>query len=120
MGSKKIFVSSLVAVLLLNSCGPKKKVEETQAPIRNIQVPSFNADSAFNFVERQVRFGPRVPNTKAHQQAAEYFIERLKKYGASVTTQDFDAVTWDNQKVKLRNIIASYNPNAQKRILLAA
>ncbi len=31
-----------------------------------------------------------------------------------------DAITWDNQKIQLKNIIASYNPDAKKRILLAS
>ncbi len=85
-----------------------------------MQVQRFNADSAYFFVEQQVKFGPRVPGTKSHQQAADFFINRFKKYGATVTIQDFDATTWDNQKVQLKNIIASYNQQAQKRILLAA
>ena len=113
-----LIVVSLLGVL--NACTPKKKVDEIQTAARIIQVPGFNGDSAYFFVERQVKFGPRVPNTRPHQQAANYFVDRLKKYGAAVTVQDFDAVTWDNQKLQLKNIIASYNPQAQKRILLAA
>lgn len=88
--------------------------------MRIVQVPKFNADSAYAFVEKQVAFGPRVPNTKMHKQAANYFVARFKKYNATVTEQNFEATTWDNQKVQLKNIIASYNPSAQKRILLAA
>ena len=107
-------------MFILGSCGPKKKTDEIQAPLRVVQVPPFNADSAYFFVEKQVKFGPRVPNAKAHNQAAQYFISHFKKNGAVVVEQDFDAVTWDNQKVQLKNIIASYNPDAKKRILLAA
>ena len=112
----------IVASLLvgLNACTPKKKTDETQTPARIVQVPRLNADSAYSFVERQVKFGPRVPNTKPHEKAADYFVDRLKKYGATVTVQDFAAVTWDNQRVQLKNIIASYNLQAEKRILLAA
>jgi glutaminyl-peptide cyclotransferase len=120
MGIKKIFLFLCLLVILLEWCNPRKKPEEVQAPLRNVQVPSFNSDSAYFFVERQVKFGPRVPNTKAHQQAANYFVNQFKKYGAVVFEQDFDAITWDNQKVQLKNIIASYNPEAKKRILIAA
>ncbi len=115
----KISVATIILGVLAG-CTPKKKVEEKQTPTRVVQVPRFNADSAYFFVEQQVKFGPRVPGTKSHQQAADYFINRFKKYGATVTIQDFDATTWDNQKVQLKNIIASYNQQAQKRILLAA
>ena len=115
----KISVATIILGVLAG-CTPKKKVEETPTPIRTVQVPRFNADSAYFFIEKQVKFGPRVPGTTSHQQAADYFINRFKKYGATVTIQDFDATTWDNQKIQLKNIIASYNPQAQKRILLAA
>ncbi len=119
MTSRKSLAIITSVFVALSACSPKKKTEETQTA-RVVNVPRFNADSAYYFVDRQVKFGPRVPNTKAHQQAAEYFVDRLKKYGATVSIQDFDAVTWDNQKVQLKNIIASYNPKAEKRILLAA
>jgi len=120
MRIKKFFLYLIFPIFILESCGPKKKPDETQAPLRVVQVPVFNADSAYYFVEKQVKFGPRVPNTKAHNQAAQYFISQFKKNGAAVIEQDFDAVTWDNHKVQLKNIIASYNPDAKKRILLAA
>lgn len=109
----------VASIIVLSACVPKKKTEEAQTE-RVVNVPRFNADSAYFFVDRQVKFGPRVPNTKAHQQAAEYFVDLLEKYGATVSTQDFDAVTWDNEKLQLKNIIASYNIQAEKRILLAA
>jgi len=120
MRIKIFFLYLIFPIFILESCGPKKKPDETQAPLRVVQVPVFNADSAYYFVEKQVKFGPRVPNTKAHNQAAQYFISQFKKNGAAVIEQDFDAVTWDNRKVQLKNIIASYNPDAKKRILLAA
>lgn len=106
--------------LMVSACSPKQKSEEQQTPVRSVLVPRFNSDSAYFFVEKQVKFGPRVPGTKSHQEAADYFISRFKKYGAQVIAQDFEAITWDNQKVQLKNIIATYNPQAQKRILLAA
>jgi len=120
MRKKKNFLFLLIPIFILNSCGPKKKPDEAMVPLRVVQVPAFNADSAYYFIEKQVKFGPRVPNTKAHNQTAQYFISEFKKNGAAVIEQDFDVVTWDNQKVQLKNIIASYNPDAKKRILLAA
>ena len=35
----------------------------TAAPVQKLPVPDFNQDSAFYFVDRQVKFGPRVPNS---------------------------------------------------------
>src|SRR6185436_1665000 len=69
---------------------------------------------------RQVRFGPRIPNTSSHRSAGDYLIAKLEKYGATVTVQEFTAQSFDGQKLFLRNIIASYFPEKQKRILIAA
>jgi glutaminyl-peptide cyclotransferase len=112
-----VFISTFALVF---SCGPKKPAEETSVPARIVTVPKFNADSAYYFVDKQVKFGPRVPNTSAHQNAANYFVDQFKKYKAVVTVQEFEATAFDNQRLKLKNIVASYFPEAQKRILLAA
>lgn len=110
-----------IIVLVAAGCGgekEQKKAPETTPKIVN--VPIFNADSAFYFVEKQVGFGPRIPNSPAHLKTGDYFIEQFKHYGAEVTTQDFIATSFDNQRLNLRNIIASFYPEKQKRILLAA
>jgi hypothetical protein len=95
-----------------------RKVEEQ--PVSKVLVPLFNSDSAFQYVSSQVSYGPRVPGTNAHEQTKDYLISHLKKCGASISTQEFDANTFDNHKVKLTNIIASFKPELSKRILLAA
>lgn len=110
----------LLFFVALNACTSKKEPEENAKTTRVVQVPKFNSDSAYFFVEKQVTFGPRVPGTQSHLKASDYFVEELKKYGAKVSVQEFDAITWDNQKVHLKNIIASYNLQTEKRILLAA
>ena len=109
----------LAFTVFLSSCGGKKEQVETP-PVKSVNVPLFNADSAYFFIEKQVAFGPRVPNTKAHTDAAEYFVKKLEGYGAKVSVQDFQATTFDKQKLNLKNIIASFNPEQKKRILLAA
>jgi hypothetical protein len=83
-------------------------------------VPSFNSDSAYNFIQKQVDFGPRVPNTAAHQQCGDYLVKQLKSYGANVEQQVFNETAYDGTLLQLRNIIASYNSENPKRILLAA
>lgn len=120
--SMHMFRSTLVMFLVgvLFSCGGRKEKPKEEKPDRIVKVPDFNGDSAFGFVERQVKFGPRIPNTPAHHLAGDYFISRFKEYGAIITEQPFDATTFDGQKLFLRNIIASYFPEKQKRILLAA
>jgi glutaminyl-peptide cyclotransferase len=89
-------------------------------PISQSQTPSIVADSAYSFINQQVSFGPRVPNTIPHQRCGDWLISKLKSYGATVQVQSFTATAFDGTKLKARNIIGAINPSATKRILLAA
>lgn len=106
--------------LLLWSCGSDKVSDKTQETIVYKAVPEFSADSAYTYIQKQVDFGPRVPNTEGHRKTRDWLIQKFKDFGLEVQTQDFQAKTWDNQLFNLSNIIASYNPTAKKRVLLAA
>lgn len=85
-----------------------------------VNAPAFNADSAYQFVAKQVSFGPRVPNTAAHQATGDYLIRQLKDFGAKVTVQEFESTAYDGKKLKLRNIVGSFYPAIGNRVLLAA
>lgn len=116
-------VRTLLFILLvvLIGCGRDgQKTSQPEVPAKVVNVPVFNADSAYYFIKKQVDFGPRIPNSAAHKKAGDYFIDQFKAYGATVKVQEFTATTFDNVKVNLRNIIASFNPEKKKRILLAA
>jgi hypothetical protein len=82
--------------------------------------PHFNADSAYYFIEQQVKFGPRVPNTPPHRLCKKYLKKQLEQHGAKVLMQKFQAFSFDNKNLKLCNIIGSFNPACIQRILLAA
>lgn len=110
-----------IVLIIVIGCGrDSQKTSQPEVPAKVVNVPSFNADSAYYFVKKQVDFGPRVPNSVAHKKAGDYFIAQFKTYGATVKVQEFTATTFDNTKVNLRNIIASFNLEKKKRILLAA
>ena len=117
-------ISSLILVFAsIVSCTTKKENINSDDELTNknaISVPFFNADSAYSFIEKQVSYGPRVPNTAAHVNTGDYIIKKLKQYGLTVIEQNFEATTFDGQNLFLRNIIASYNPSAKKRILLSS
>lgn len=115
-----IFIFSGVAVYF-KSCQTTSSQESVpQEEITLNPAPDFNADSAYSFVEKQVSFGPRVPNTKAHKECATWLVAKLKQLGCEVSTQDFVATTFDGKKLNATNIIGSINPTATKRILLTA
>lgn len=116
---KVTIYSTFLAMLLLQGCSDQKPAE-TSKPERIIKVPPFNSDSAYHFIDKQVQFGPRVPNTQSHKEAGDYLTEKLKGYGAKVKVQDFIAPSFEGKQLQLRNIIASFHPEKQKRILLAA
>lgn len=101
------------------SCGKKEKPKDEKTPVI-VKVPEFSADSAYWFTEKQVKFGPRIPNSPAHQATADYFVAKLKAYGAVTIVQEFESHSFDGKKLFLKNIIASFFPEKQKRILIAA
>ncbi len=118
MRSRKLLLIAFVALI---GCGrDNQRTNQPEAPAKAVNVPVFNADSAYNFVKKQVDFGPRIPNSAAHKKAGDYFVAQFKTYGATVKVQEFTATTFDNTRVNLRNIIASFNPEKKKRVLLAA
>ena len=87
---------------------------------KNVVVPAFDGNSAYDFVKKQCDFGPRVPGSDAHQQCAEWFVETLNGYADTVYIQDFKARVYDGKVLDGKNIIAAFNPDAKKRIIIAA
>jgi glutaminyl-peptide cyclotransferase len=85
-----------------------------------VPTPDFVADSAYAFIAKQVAFGPRIPNSPAQKACGEWLVAKMKSYGLNVTTQEFTANRYDGKALQGINIIASYNPAALKRILIAA
>jgi Zn-dependent M28 family amino/carboxypeptidase len=113
----------LVCALSIVACTSPSTPETTTTQEEKIvlkKTPPFEADSAYYFIQKQVDFGKRVPNTPAHEKCAEYLAKTLQKYNFEVQTQKFEAVRYDGVKLKSFNIIGSFNPKASKRILLAA
>lgn len=117
----------LLAATTLLSCSNRSAsntavstTTEVKQSIPTTTTPVFNADSAYCFVEKQVQFGPRVPNTEAHRKCGDYLAEKLEHFGAKVHQQTMTVKAYDDTPLSARNIIGSYHPEAQKRILLFA
>jgi len=124
MKNKSLFIL-LVICIIQGACngGREKETENSdilEEPKAAVNPPPFNSDSAYYFIEQQVDFGPRVPNTVSHKKTGDFLVETLSRYGAKVVEQTFEAEAFDGTKLYLRNIIGSYNLEARKRILLAA
>lgn len=97
-----------------------KKNTSSQLPdqTKKVQIPEFNADSAYYFVDKQVSFGPRVPGMESHEECANWIVNKLKLYSDTVIVQHFKARTYDHITRNGKNIIASFNLDKEKRILL--
>ena len=112
----------LFLLALIASCSSPsssdRKVEDK--PGKVVQVPDFNADSAFRFIEDQLAFGPRIPNTPEHIAAGDFLVRKFEEYGATVTQQEFEEYAFDGRLFRLRNIIASFSPEKKKRLMLSA
>ena len=113
-------LAALAGLLLLTGCPDKKAVETadsgTAAEAKLPNAPVFNADSAYAFTAKQVAFGPRVPNSKAHVATGNWLVAKLKGYGLKVMEQPFTAMNFDGTNISARNIIAQYQPTAGARL----
>lgn len=118
---------SIIAVLgLFTSCGARgeaadSRQESSESVVETeVVIPTFSADSARHYVNRQVMFGPRVPNTEAHDLTARWLKSELRRHGADVITQKATLTAFDGTPLKAENIMGSYNPEASDRLLLLA
>jgi glutaminyl-peptide cyclotransferase len=67
-----------------------------------------------------VEFGPRVPETKAHEKCAAYLESKLKFYGLTVHVQQGVVVNYEGKKYHIKNIMGSFSPDVKTRILLCS
>ena len=116
---KNILIAILAITLMACSSEPKARKNKT-TPKKTVEVPSFNEDSAFNFIAKQVAFGPRVPNTSGHYACAEFLIETLNAYCDTVIVQEAQLTAFDGTVLDSKNIIASFKPKRAKRLMLCA
>ena len=120
----KKLIPFAILVILLSACGGNRSGNAVSGTASDnsikIETPDFNTDSAYAFVEQQLAFGPRVPNTKAHSGCAAFLARKMALWTDTIIVQEFVSTLWDNTSVKGKNIIASVNPMAENRILLAA
>ena len=117
-------LAALAGLLVLTGCPDKKTAEtvDTTAPaeVKLPKAPVFSGDSAYAFTAKQVAFGPRVPNSKAHVATGDWLVAKFKGYGLKVMEQPFEAMTFDGTTIKARNIVAQFQPQAARRVAIFA
>ena len=119
---KKHLLFIIAAALLMASCDETKPtdINANNEPKKAVTIPSFNADSAYQFVAKQTQFGPRVPETPAHAACAEWLTAKLSEWADTVIVQEFRTRLFNDQGIDGKNIVAVFNPEAKKRIVLCA
>ena len=99
----------------------EKKITEINTTIKvTINTPNFSSDSAYNFIKKQVDFGPRIPNSKEHLECAKWLQNKMSNYNFEVQIQEGIVYAFNGAVLNMKNIIARYNSSAKSRILLCA
>ena len=117
----KTLCGALVLTLIWASCGTESTTPRAAATTKvPVTAPAFDADSAYAYVAKQVAFGPRVPNTTAHEACAYWLAKELARHGAQVDVQEARARAYDGTILNMKNIIGTYHPESRDRVLLFA
>lgn len=121
---KKTFFSIIFLILLVGCTSTNQENKDSNVPqktiINSIQVPDFQQDSAYIWIEKQLSFGPRVPGTIGHQKCRDWIVQKLESYGANVYVQKAKIKTYNSKEIEISNIIAQLNVDKPKRIMLSA
>ncbi len=120
---KQIISVFMLSAFLFSGCQGKAapaKQEKSKPSIAEPTMPIFNADSAYAYIQKQVDFGYRIPNTPAHKATGQWLEEKLRSFGADVVVQEANLRAYDGTLLASKNIIGQYNPAHPFRVLLLA
>jgi hypothetical protein len=80
----------------------------------------FDGARAFRYLEQQMGFGPRIPDTPAHAQTGDWILAHLRATADTVVVQPITHVTRHGDTLHLRNFFARFRPAAAERVLFLA
>ena len=112
-------IGLLCGVLLLVACGKKATTETQKETVR----PEFSSDSAYAYIEKQMSFGPRVPNSEAHMYCRLWLTYALQQMGAEVEIQRGTMKDFRGHDQQVYNIIGHFSTPEiadRSRLLLCA
>tara|TARA_B100000902_G_scaffold75131_1_gene80008 strand:+ start:3472 stop:4395 length:924 start_codon:yes stop_codon:yes gene_type:complete len=85
------------------------------------KAPIFSGDKAFNHLIKQCDFGPRNPGSVGHKKAFDYYLSTFKSLADTAFSQPFkDKMPRTGAEVQMNNIIARFNTESQKQIVISA
>ena len=116
----KRFLPLILLAAVCSGCPSGGDPEPTPPPPPVVTRPAFDEDSAFAYVAKQVEFGPRVPGTDAHTRCGDWLVRKLGSWADDVIEQTGTVDNWDGRELPMRNIVARFQPDASRRVLLCA
>ncbi len=96
------FLFLFLILILLSGCKETKNIE-------------FSGDSALQFAQTQIDFGPRTPGSTAHQQTVDWIQSKLKEFGWDTEIQSEQIPV-----TLIQNIIGKREGNNGPVIMIAA
>lgn len=121
------YLSYLLILVLSVAVVSCKQDKATPAPKTNttvskpkIKIPKFDKNKAYEYVEKQLAFGHRIPGTPEHVATKDWYVSQLKEAGAKVEVQEFKSSFLRKKDMPSYNVIASFNSDHAKRVMLAA
>jgi len=106
--------AACVALVALLACQARAGGERTA------NTREFNGTTAFGYVQQQMSFGPRIPNTPGHQQEADWLLAQLRQRADTVIVQEITHKLKNGETLHLRNFVARFRPQASDHILFMA
>lgn len=92
-----------------------------ETPLQEAKIPEFYTDSAYNFIAKQVSFGPRTPGSEAQLNCAAWLQQKLSAYCDTVYRQQTNVTAGDGStQLRCINLIGVIKPEAKYRILFLA
>lgn len=121
--SKFLAIALALGLTAVPACKSRTKApaSDNAAPAQSEILGKFDADSAYAFVAQQVAFGPRVPGSAGHKACRDWIVDKLRSFDCdSIIVQEATVEAFNGDKLPISNIIAQFNSDMKRRILLVA
>lgn len=94
--------------------------EPGSEPAQRVERPAFPGARAFELIEAQLAFGPRVPGSPGHAAQLEWMVEQLAAHADTVIVDRFRYTTTTGDTLPLANVLARFNAADPDRLLFLA
>ncbi len=94
--------------------------DENLLGISAAQTLYFNKTTAFNYIETQLDFGPRVPGTTSHDDCADWIRDELNETTDTILTHNFTIQKYSGPSYQCQNILGKINPQKENIVIFSA